>query len=256
MALAASGMMTTDVIVSACASLLDFKPAQITGDPEKRAIFIAYINDALTHIVDQGDWSWLFKKVDIATVTNSDVLELPADFEAFLPNGNPYYKDAAGYPLDRRSMAYINALNNVGTRTISRPVIYAPIFTSGTTNELPGHRLLVWPTASAVYEIVLPYRRRVPRVSQLTDIPQIPEALHETLKILAMAEAEEQWTATQVGSQRLKGEARLLKAWARYSSPIRGQGKIRVHNFIRDGSLDLQLEDEVVVEVITPTNTS
>jgi hypothetical protein len=243
--------MVVDDILKAMATVLAMRVANITGSEERKDQFIGYINDAMVTICDYGDWSFLNVRTTITMVADQDYIELPSDFDAFQSNSVPYYNDASSSPFDYAPADVLDTRKRLATSTTGRPLFYTPYFSAGGVEAEPTHKLLTWPTPDDAYPIALPYRRSLPRLSAVSDVPQIPLGMHEVLRALACCEGEEQWEKVAQSSQRPKAMARLINAWARYGTPMRGQAKLMMRSTTDAprGRADVSNIDPIVVAV-------
>lgn len=242
--------LTVNDIVRGAAGLMGLDTAQVTSDPTLLARFIDYANAALQQLLDATEWNWLYAQQTIETNATDAHVDLPLDFSALHPNAIPYYADQAGYQLSLVQLNVINQRRSVSLATASRPYCYALTFNYDDA-DTPRHRMELWPSPGAVYQIEVPYRRSVPALQTLSDIPRIPTDLHETLRLMVIAETEEQYEQVAQGSQRPKANAMLAQARARYASAQRGQGGLRLRNDLANNRPWFESMPNVV-EVIPP----
>lgn len=216
--------MTVDDIILQQAGLLSLDPADITGDPEKLAQFIGYQNQALAEIERAQDWPWLYSRATVDTIAGQDEVSLPADFVKWLPDDVPYLAGQVGL-FEYASREKISRLRAVSSTPMSsRPFAWNMAYNAAARRW----QMTLWPRPSDVYTITIPYRRRIPRLAAVSDIPSLPDEFHEVLALGACAYTEELEERMDEGTKRAPFNAGLQQLWAEFGSPITTQSRGRL----------------------------
>lgn len=238
--------MIADDFLRKQANLLNLELADVTGDAELLAGFLGYLNDALRELERFADWPWLYTRVTLTTTAGADELTLPADFVAWLNDDLPYLPAQGAFEYASREK--ISRLRRVsGTPAGGRPFLWAMAY----NGPARRHQMTLWPRPDNAYDIVAPYRRRVPALATRGDTPAFPEEFESVLALGAMAQTEEQHERMEAGTKRGAFQAALQAAWAQYGSAVRTQhqGRLRAMDEADEDTGDSGGGDMTVVHV-------
>ncbi len=208
--------MTVQDLLSPVIRKLGYQQSDIDADAALAYDLIECVNDAVQAMLRVGDWAWLTGRETLITVADQETVNLPETFAALAPSDKPYFTGGVAGCFSAASGDELSALR-MGGSTTGQPLKYQLVWSD-------AERLWqfsMWPTPNAAYSLVVPYVRRIPRVDDFGASPAIPDYLHPTLRLGAMAEAEEVFGREP--QTREKFLQALMGDWARYGSPDRGQ---------------------------------
>lgn len=236
--------MIAQELVYAAADSLNIARSSIseTGDPGL-ADFLGWVNDGLAEVQRRGQWAWLRARATLTTTAGVETLSLPTDFSAFLADDLQAYYSTAAYTLCYRTPEEISALRASGTQTAGQPVWWCDHFDSATLR----HQMSFWPRPESALSIVVPYRRRIPKLTSMADTVAVPPEMDTVCRLAAMCWADESHAKVPASVHRGKFEAALEAAWAEHGSIIKG-AVMRMRPVLGDRGPSRLVDPVMVVE--------
>lgn len=174
-------------------SFTDLKKAvthALAGNPDQNITTDEIVNGALSWLGSMAPWRWKQKALNIAQVNAQTFVNLPADFEELMVLRK--VGDTTGMVESVTLDRIIEARQAGGT--VASGLWYCLDWTpqSGPTVE-PTPILQLYPTPGATPPALIgTYLRQIPKLVNATDLPDIPSAWHELLKIMCRAYAVSQ----------------------------------------------------------------
>ena len=215
--------MTLDGILTRVAAAVNYSLDDITREGTLLTQYTGYANDALSDLVDFGEWPWLFAATSVDTVANADEANLPADFKALRPGYKPYYADGSGWRLDKADGETLTGLRAAGGDVTGQPTLYDLIWSAVETRW----QMSFYPRPGDVYSIRLNYRRLVPDLVNRNDSPAIPPDLHrlvaDAAEAIALRKGGQQERGAELWAAYLQAK---VDAFARGANPARDLGSL------------------------------
>lgn len=207
---------------------------------------IAYQNMALQEILDFGEWDWLMARGVVTTTSGQVEVDLPADFESFRPNDLPYFEAGLG-PLCFADAGELARMRTYSASASGQPWLWNVAYDAARDRR----QMTFYPTPGDAYDVVVPYRRLVSDLTTRSQTPAIPNGMHWTLCLGALAYTEEYGERSDPGGRRAVFVAALRGAWQRNGSTVKGQEAGPLASFdARHDAQDRPRNDSIVVQVI------
>lgn len=178
------------------------------GTPSSGTTAADICNDALQYLTDYHPWTWLRKPLSLNLVNAQNYLSLPTDFKAIhaeLRNSNSY----------RLRMVTLEDIYQLRASALSASFdLYAALSftTQASLTVLPLYRMELYPTptANSTAAITGTYLRIVPKLTNSTDVPDVPAPWHPALMNLCRAMAVNR-QFREDASEWQEAEAKLMK---------------------------------------------
>lgn len=153
--------------------------------PDSQLISVdTLVNDGLMQFATLRDWDWRSSTISLDTVDGQNYINLPADFAGMNDLHVVAVWIGAMIPLTLDNIQRMRALSVVSLGT-TYAFYYAISWATQTdAGTLPRARLELYPapTSTTTGAIIGQYTKSIPKLSNATDVPNIPATMHQALK--------------------------------------------------------------------------
>jgi hypothetical protein len=149
-------------------------------------------NDSLQIFSSLHPWMWREAALSISTVADQSYALLPTDFAEMATDGHSN-EDIIFGNMRKATLDDIVRFRQTTLSGIAASTRYAITCVGGDDDDdLPRYRMEFWPTPSSVFPITGKYRRILRRMTDDSDVPDVPIAYHQLLRRVLRAHAFEE----------------------------------------------------------------